>query len=278
MKLLIESKIKNCFYESYVDGIILSLKDYSVEGNNYYTIDEIIAIRNQYKDLEIFVSINKNIFNDEIDSLKEILIKLDEIGITGIFFYDLAILELKKELKLNIDLVWNQTFMVNNYKTCDYYFDKGVKYALLGKEITIDEICEISRKSKITTIVEVVSKPTMAFSYRNLVTNYYKDLGKTGTNKLRVREKVSDMSLELLDGNDGTSFVLDKIMNGTGIISDLYKNDVDYILFREDGIDCFEELVKDTRKYIDDGCTDSSYVDKYKILGDYTNFFFKKTI
>ena len=30
--------------------------------------------------------------------------------------------------------------MVNNYKTCNYYHSKGVKYALLGKEITLEEI------------------------------------------------------------------------------------------------------------------------------------------
>ena len=33
--------------------------------------------------------------------------------------------------------------MVNNYKTCNYYHSKGVKYALLGKEITLEEIIEI---------------------------------------------------------------------------------------------------------------------------------------
>ena len=72
-----------------------------------------------------------------------ILVQLDKMNITGVFFYDLAVLELKRELNLNIDLVWNQTHMVNNYKTCNYYYSKGVKYALLGKEITLDEILEI---------------------------------------------------------------------------------------------------------------------------------------
>ena len=36
--------------------------------------------------------------------------------------------------------------------------------------------------------------------------------------------------------------------------------------------------VADTTKYIKDNCMDTSYVSKYKKLGDSTNFFFKKTI
>ena len=47
---------------------------------------------------------------------------------------------------------------------------------------------------------------------------------------------------------------------------------------REKGINNFEELVKDTKKYIEGNCQDNDYIDKYKKLGDSTNFFFKKTI
>ena len=40
----------------------------------------------------------------------------------------------------------------------------------------------------------------------------------------------------------------------------------------------FEDLLVDTKKYIEGNCQDSSYIDKYKKLGDNTGFFFKKTI
>ena len=84
-------------------------------------------------------------------------------------YYDVSLITLKKELELSFDLVWNQTHMVNNYRTCDYYHSKGVKYALLGKEITLDEIVEICNKSSISCMVEVVSLPSVAFSRRKLI-------------------------------------------------------------------------------------------------------------
>ena len=277
MKLLAESSSKNISYYDSIDGIILPLEGYSVESTNYFTIDEIEDIVKNKK-CEVFVKLNKNFFNDDIEPLKVILKKLDELKVSGIFFYDLGVLQLHKELNLSVPLIWNQTHMVNNYRTCDYYYEKGVKYALLGKEITLEEIIEIIKKSKITSMVEVVSKPSVAFSYRKLITNYYKDLGKNGTDKLTVKEKVTNTNYNLFEDSNGTSFFMDVITNGTSVIKDLYDVGCKYIIMREDGVSSFDELLSDTKKYIESGCIDSNYVSKYKRLGDSTNFFFKKTI
>ena len=277
MKLLVEAQSKNCLYNDYVDGIILPLLDYSVESIISFSLDDIKDIVSKVS-CEVFVKINKNLLNKDIDNITEIMKKLDKLKIAGIFFYDIAILEICRELKLNIDLVWNQTHMVNNYKTCDYYYSKGVKYALLGKEITLDEIKEIISKSKITSMVEVVSRPSVAFSKRKLVTNYYKDLGIEGKNSILVKEKVTDSNYRFIEDSNGTSIFLDTITNGTSVISDLYECGCKYIIFREYGIDCFDELITDTMEYISNGCRDTHYVSKYKKLGDSTNFFFKKTI
>ena len=276
MKLLVEPMNKenlkfNC------DGLILAIKDYAVESNTYFTLEEIKNISDSFSG-EIFVKLNKNLMNDDIPFVKDILVQLDKMNITGVFFYDLAVLELKRELNLNIDLVWNQTHMVNNYKTCNYYYSKGVKYALLGKEITLDEILEIIDLSAITSMVEVVSKPSVAFSKRKLVSNYYKDMGIDGSKEIIVNEKVSNLNFDIKEDSNGTVFFLDLITNGTGIIRDLYDNGCSYIIMREYGIDNFRELVNDTMEYIKDSCSDLSYVLKYKKLGDSTNFFFKKTI
>ena len=276
MKLLVEPMNKenlkfNC------DGLILAIKDYAVESNTYFTLEEIKNISDSFSG-EIFVKLNKNLMNDDIPFVKDILVQLDKMNITGVFFYDLAVMELKRELNLNIDLVWNQTHMVNNYKTCNYYYSKGVKYALLGKEITLDEILEIIDLSDITSMVEVVSKPSVAFSKRKLVSNYYKDMGIDGSKEIIVNEKVSNLNFDIKEDSNGTVFFLDLITNGTGIIRDLYDNGCSYIIMREYGIDNFRELVNDTMEYIKDSCSDLSYVLKYKKLGDSTNFFFKKTI
>ena len=277
MKILVEYSHKKAISSS-IDGIILPLQDYSVESMNFYSMREIEEICKN-SSVSVYVKVNKNFMNEEIDSLKEVLIRLDELKVAGVFFYDLAVLELKRELNLQLPLIWNQTHMVNNYRTCNYYYSRGVKYALLGKEITLEEILEIAKKSDISTMVEVVSKPSVAFSKRKLLTNYYTDAKEDVQKELTVLERGTNEKYHLYENQDGTSFFLDVITNGTGVISDLYHGGVDFIILREYGLeDCFDELITDTYSYVQSGCVDSSYVEKYKKLGDSTNFFFKKTI
>lgn len=280
MKILIEPICQDKELFSHTDGLILSLKDYSSQSTKTYTLEEIEKIIKENPHLEIFINLNKNFFNHEIDSLKEVLLKIEKLKVKGIFFYDLAILQLKKELNLKTDLVWNQTYMVNNYKTCNYYYNKNVKYALLSKEITLEEIKEIITNSKITSIVEVISKPSVAFSKRKLLTNYYTDLEEDIKDKLIITEKTTTDNYQVLEDSTGTNFFLDKVTNGTSVIKDLFAVDCKYILLREYGIDekLFKELVIDTKKYIEGNCQDKEYLEKYKELGDFTNFFFKKTI
>lgn len=279
MKVLVEVASKNIEnYADKCDALLLGLCKFSVMNMVSFTVDEIRDIVLKYPQLEIFVKMDKNIFNDEIDEVKRCLKELNDIPIRGIFFYDLALLELKQEFSLSLDLVWSQTHMVTNYRTCDYYYQKGVSYALLSKEITLDEIVEISEKSSVQTIVEVVSLPSVGFSRRKLVHNYYEDLGEEGNSHLSVLEKITNKKYLVREEDAGTVFLLDEVLNGTSVISSLYQAGVDYILLKEEGIDSFLGLICDTKNYISLGCSDSSYVEKYKKLGDSTGFFFKKTI
>ena len=280
MKILIEQSTKNTDLSKYIDGLILSLKNYSSQSYLTYTFEEIEQIIKDNPDTEIFINLNKNFFNDEIESLKEILLKIDKLNVKGIFFYDLAILQLKKECNLKTDLIWSQTYMVNNYKTCNYYHSKGVKYALLSKEITLEEIKEIITKSKIEAMVETVSMPSVAFSKRKLLTNYYHNLNKEAKKNLVVTEKATNEEYQVLEDETGTNFFLNKITNATSIIKELYSCNCPYIILREYGIDheLFKELLIDTQKYIESKCQDEEYINKYESLNDFTNFFFKKTI
>lgn len=279
MKVLVEVANKDVSnYVSVCDGVLLGLEKFSVLNTVVFSLDEIKKIVSQYPDLDIFIKMDKNLFNHELDGVKQVLLELERLPIAGVFFYDLAILELKQGLSLSFDLVWSQTHMVTNTRTCDYYHQQGVSYALLSKEITLEEIMDISKLSSIHTIVEVVSLPSVAYSRRKLLHNYYDDLEGSGSSVLSVLEKVTNKNYLVKEEEGGTGFYLDEVLNGTSVISSLYQAGVDYVLLREMGISGFFELVLDTKKYISGGCCDDTYVDKYKKLGDSTGFFFKKTI
>ena len=186
MKLLV--KVNNqelSKYLEFTNSFLYGLKNYSID---YYelSIDEIKDLLNKYKNIELFISINKNIFNKDLDDLKNKLRELSKLNIKGILFYDLSILSIVKELDLNIDLVYHQTHMVTNYNICDFYNKLGVKYGYLSSEITCDEMIEISNKTKMDLMVYFIGHQIISHSKRKLVSNYYQHINKENNNKINI--------------------------------------------------------------------------------------------
>lgn len=269
-----------------INTFLLPLRDFSVEYSKYYSLDEIKMVRQKYPKIELFISINKNIMNEEIDSLRDILIQLDELNIKGIFFYDSALIRLRRKLKLNISLVWAQTHMVTNYNSCNYYYDNGVEYAMLSKELRLDEVKEIISKARTKSIIELITKPSIAFSKRHLVTNYYTNVNEEVKDEVVVNEKISDTDLIVKENEDGSTFIKNSILNGFVILDELMDTNLSYILIKEDYIDhdLFIKIITNLVYYLNN-YKEMNTLEKEKfiknqeeLLGNDTGFFFRKMI
>lgn len=269
------------YSEKGADTFILGLENYCI---NYpsVSLDEIRELSSKY---QLFISVNKNIFNGELDDLKNKLIELSKLPILGVLFYDLGVLNLVKDNNINLDLVWHQTHMVTNYNTCNYYYDKGVNYGFLANEITLDEILEIKKNTKMKLMVEVFGYPIMSHSRRSLLTNYFKAIVKEKedkTYKLTDREN----SYLLKETKDGASILFGKLINGTKSLFDLIENEINYgVLDMQEVSQEVGEQVLEKFKYISSNFTIIDETEKEKIIsdmdeliGDSTNFFYQKTI
>lgn len=269
-----------------IKTFLLPLRDFSVEYSKYYSLAEIKKVREKYPKIELFISINKNIMNEEIDSLKDILIQLDNLNIKGIFFYDSALIRLIKKLKLNVSLVWAQTHMVTNYNSCNYYYDNGVEYAMLSKELRLDEVKEIISKARTKSIIELITKPSIAFSKRHLVTNYYTNVNEKVKDEVTINEKISDTDLIVRENRDGSTFIKNSILNGFSILDELMDTNLSYILIKEDYIDhdLFIKIITNLVYYLNN-YKEMNTLEKEKfiknqeeLLGNDTGFFFRKMI
>lgn len=275
MKILIKAT-KNIEEYQHIDGLILPLKDYSTDYESDYTLEEIIEIRKN-TNKEIFIVMNRMIFNKDIKELKEVLKKIENLKITGIFFYDIAFLQLKQEMNLKTDLVWNATHMTTNYKTCNYYYEKKVKYAYLSNEITLKEILEIKEKSKIIPMITMISYPTVATSNRKLITNYHKMHNLEEKKNLEIEEKVTKEKYLVTENKFGTTFKYGKILNNIEALEKLKEVDFPYLILIEDGIDhsTFQRILT----IIDQNRKKSKKVDEiYSLIGNNTGFLNKETI
>ena len=154
------------------DGLILSLEEFSVNARYTLTLDEIKDIRSKLDKKDIFVSINKNIENNELNDLEKILLELNDININGVLYSDVALVTYKD--KLNYDLVWSQEHLVTNNETINYWNSFGVNYAYVSSDLNINEIKDIVKNSKCKLLVNLFGYQSMFVSKRNIVDNYLK--------------------------------------------------------------------------------------------------------
>ena len=280
MKILVGLNKKDVLdYLNYTNSFIIGLKDFSINYQEY-TISEIKKIKNDYPNIEIFVSLNKNIFNSDLKELEQLLIELNKIDIKGLLFYDLSILSIVRRNKLSIPLVWAQEHMTTNYNTCNYYYGKDVEYVSLSSEITIDEIKEIKEKSNIKIISFFFGYPDVSFTKRKLLTNYFL------YNKLNKNSdwyKISSDNNEYLikESNLGTRILYGKIMNGIIPFYEL-KDTIDYGILNEElmnhdifikSLAIFKDLNENKIKMDD---ANKKIIDL--VNSDDTVFYYKKTI
>ena len=218
----------------YVDAYILPVRDFSINYQNTFTIEEIKEI--QLLGKEVFVMVNKNIHNNELESLERLLLELEPLKIKGIFFYDIAVLTLKNKHKLKTDLVWSQEHLTTNWKTINFWYDKGVKYAYLSSELTKKEIDEISKNTKAELFVNVFGYQPMFTSRRHLVNNYLKYFHIKDKNKDKKIFK-EEKSYPIVDKEEGTTVYSDYVLNATS-----EKFNVKYLVFNSYLIDDMEKV------------------------------------
>ena len=269
------------YKEKNIDTFIVGLLDYSI---NYPTvnIDEIKELSKKYN---LFIAVNKNIFNNELNDLLSKLKELAKLNILGILYYDLGVLNLVIENKINLDLVWHQTHMVTNYNTCNYYYSKGVKYAFVANEITLDEIIEINNKSDIKLLVNIFGYPIASHSRRKLLSNYFHSIGKVKEDRTYT---LTDRMGKLLikENKDGASILSGYITNGTKPLFTLIENNIDYCVLDMQGIDkdiSFKVIdkynyIKDNFNSIDDSEKNKIILEMNSLIGESTNFFYKQNI
>ena len=267
-------------YLNYTNSFIIGLKDFSI---NYleFSLEEIRNIKEEYPNIELFVSLNKNMFNSDLALLEKGLIALDKLSLSGILFYDISVLSFYKKNNLTTPLVWSGEHLTTNYNTCNYYYDKGCKYAYLSSEITKDEIEEIKSKTKMKLIGFVFGYPEVSFSKRKLLTNYFL------YNNL---EKEKDWYMISSDDNNkyfikeskiGTRILYGKVMNGIKPFDEL-RNTLDYALLNEELMDheMFMRGLSVYKDLLDNKINEEVAFNKIYAITNSTDtvFYYKKTI
>lgn len=238
---------KNNRLQDYEKGksvaFLFALANFSSSYENTYTLEEIKSIRAKAPDVKIFLALNKLFVEEDLPSLQSTLEEIEKLSIQGIFFYDMAVPQLKNKLDLKTPLVWNQTHMVTNYQTGEYFVQQGVEGLYLSNEITTDEKIRIKNQSQAFCFTLLFGYPVVATSRRPLITNAGSFLKRTLQNPLNIIEPISKQPYQVREDQSGTSFYYHELLNTTKEVRPLADNGIDYgILIEESSVDHNEFL------------------------------------
>lgn len=271
-----------------IDGFILGLKDFSFFHSFELTIEQLKEIIPKIKKAkkEIFISLNKIIYNEDIPLLKEYLLILEKLDINGILYDDISIVNLKQELKLKTPLVWNQLHFPTNYHTCNYWYSHGVKYGMLSTAITLKEIITIKKKTKMKLMVNVYGYLPIFTSSRYLISNYFEYINKSKKDELYyIGEDSKDELYPIYEDKKGTYILSSHILNALDELPLLIKNKVDYLVLRGLSIES-HDFINITKCFVEalDHLSSLSTIKKLsKKVADYSNkltdkgFLYKET-
>lgn len=226
------------------DAFIVGVEDLSINLPTYFSVEEVKEISNTLNshNKELFVSLNKNMHNSDLSLLESTLLELENINLTGILYYDIAIMNLKNKLNIKNDLVWSQEHMTTNAYTCNYWHDMGAKYVTLSSEITSEEIIEIKESSDMKLIVPIFGYLPMFASRRHLVKNYLEFFNLEDNSNVNYIFK-EGKTYPIIDSKTGTVVYSAYILNGIKESLELKEHNIDYLLLNSIFIE--DELFKE---------------------------------
>ncbi len=209
-----------------VDGFIIGIKDMAVNVNYCIDIGELQSIIDVIGNKELFIAVNKNIHNNELDNLKKIMISLNDYNIKGVMYYDVSVLSIYNSLDLNYDLVYSAEHYTTNYNSINYWYDFNVKYVVVSNDISEDEMITISKNSKLKCMINLFGYLPMFVSRRHIVNNYLDYFKIDDSSSINYIEKEGKV-YPIIDNNIGTSVYSSNIFNGIRLS---LKLDVEYII------------------------------------------------
>lgn len=199
--------------ENFTEELILSLENYSIGFDVYFTSEEIEKI-SKYR--EVNVIINAFLHKNEINEIKKEIEKMPSVKY--FFIEDLGLTNIIDKKRIVI----NQNHIINNYKSINYFKELNLENVVVSNELTIEELKEIKEKTTSNLFYYLINRNMLMYSKRKLLSSYYtyKNIN-TEEKTQEIIENVSRKPLIIKEEIKGTTIYDKKIFSTNENIDDL---------------------------------------------------------
>lgn len=162
-------------HEAGADGILLGIEGLSYRMMNA-SFDSANTIRIEAKSLglDVFLFLNRLLDEDEIDEVKTFLKKHDLSCFDGIYFQDLAYVDLLKDT--DIPLIYAPEAIITSSREVASLVSCGIDRVQIAKELTLEEVEQISQNNPSRVELFGFGHLPMSVSRRPLVRNYLEEI------------------------------------------------------------------------------------------------------
>jgi len=211
------------------------------------------------EDVKKYLALNSIVFDNELDKVKRILEKAYENQFDAVICWDIAVLNLARKLGLEVHLSTQAS--VANAESAEFFRKLGVKRIIFARELSLKQLEEIKRKSKVG--VEIFVHGAMCVSVSGRCFLSHEVFGESANRGRCLQPCRREYLVKALDGGYelrlGGDYILSpKDLCALPFLDKLMKFDAFKIEGRGRGAEYVEVVTSAYRKAID-ACADGSF-------------------
>lgn len=126
------------------------------------------------RDRKVYVTLNIVPHDEDLKGLDEYVKSLNDIGIDAVIVSDPGIFNIVRSVAKDLPIHLSTQASVTNFETIMFWYNLGIKRIVLARELTLDEIRDISKKAPNDLELETFVHGAMCMSYsgRCLLSSY----------------------------------------------------------------------------------------------------------
>ncbi len=157
------------------DAVYLAGKDFSLRNySGNFTdqeLEQAVALARSHN-VKVYLACNIYSRNDEQDRIRVFLEKIGKIGPDAVIISDPGIIMLSRSIIPHVDIHLSTQANTTNYNSALFWKTTGVKRVNLARELSLDEISEITKNADIETEVFIHGAMCISYSGRCLLSTF----------------------------------------------------------------------------------------------------------
>lgn len=260
------------------NAVYLGGKKFSLRSNasnfDISDIEEGVIFAKEHN-AKVYVVVNIIFHNEDLTGLKEYLLSLQEVGVTGVICADLNVMHYLRKYTPRLEIHVSTQQSITNTAAIEFYENLNVDRVVLAREVSFEDLQEISEKANVELEYFIHGAMCVAYSGRCMLSNYYsnRDSNRGGCSQscrwnYILNKEQADGSLQKLSKDDCYFTMSSKDLALPHSIPQLIDLNISSLKIegRMKSIYYLATIVSTYRAIIDDYCLDKegfTYNDKY---------------